>query len=1108
MEDLVTEEPVMEEPDFNSMSESDWKKQAEEDERAFSAVLNGQQEGTTLPDQDTLFDSERPLDLGVKADDAQDFEDISDDDLPEEEEASGDKIDDAPGLTDDATGNDEYDDDDLFGDSGRASSPFDFEDPTQSSAGQEPRVGSGLTLPSIAPEPEVVDLRALNFPDQFAADEEDGMPKGEAEINAYLAENWPTYEKDAILNFNQLFPPQLSHFVGRSSDKLPKPLHPTKVSLNIAADQEKAFRSVGAAQSDKYTRIAEEEAKGLVSIVEDSEDGGDSDDEFDYAPITDKVGGKSMLDLDIICADFEMVDIPAPTPAPIEEDVQDEWEREFLGPTKKRKADFEFLFKPRIPMPNFDNYERMTAQTAKRVVLDLNDPHLLVEVAEVDRTAKRRCTGLNKRAPKDVKAALNQRFNISNDEAYSHLKNNHGKVRATVGNISVEHSLPAQKLAWPYYQVKLNDHQARTYHRPQLQVGKFLHQNITFSKPGMRKKRDMRTLTAEQAFKETKDLSLADHYATATLVEYSEEYPTVLSNFGMGNRIINYYRRKDADDQKEPAKFEDRVGDTTILLPEDKSPFAIFGTVDPGETVRTIHNAMYRAPIFKHEPKNTDFLVIRSSTGVGGSSWHIRHIDNLFVAGQQLPSLEIPGPHARRVTNAAKHRMKMVTWRKMRHSQRAEVSLKEITEHVADSTESQNRQKLKEFLIYDKTTKTYTAKPGEGPLDEIYVRTLVKPEEVCALDAMQVGACHLLDAGYTLDKEDMDDGDPGNQSLEQKLTPWNTTKAFCEAAAEKAMLELHGAGDPTGCGLGISMIKTSMKGGYLEGIKEGDVPAAKQALDRKANGGHQYNVRVQQDLYGGAIQRIWNGQMETLSDPKEPDDMDVDMPAGEEVATADRTPQSMATPAFNDNESSFSDDSQQRVLKISRWTKNKFGQDQEVTEVIRDQKVINMYLKRRIEIDMAGVNVLDWVPTGDPETDEIMKARHVLVKPVSIKAELERLNRNKDRRHHRNALKSGITKGGKPSKSKGLKSAASGMLSPSSTLAPSIEKAAGTTRKCANCGQAGHIKTNKKLCPMLNGTMKPDERPASNSGFGNGDFGAGGGFGDGGFGAPQPSAFA
>jgi hypothetical protein len=50
--------------------------------------------------------------------------------------------------------------------------------------------------------------------------------------------------------------------------------------------------------------------------------------------------------------------------------------------------------------------------------------------------------------------------------------------------------------------------------------------------------------------------------------------------------------------------------------------------------------------------------------------------------------------------------------------------------------------------------------------------------------------------------------------------------------------------------------------------------------------------------------------------------------------------------------------------------------------------------------------------------------------------------------------------------------------SPSSTPAPSIEKPTGTTRKCANCGQAGHIKTNKKYyCSLHVPPKKPRGRP-------------------------------
>ncbi len=76
-----------------------------------------------------------------------------------------------------------------------------------------------------------------------------------------------------------------------------------------------------------------------------------------------------------------------------------------------------------------------------------------------------------------------------------------------------------------------------------------------------------------------------------------------------------------------------------------------------------------------------------------------------------------------------------------------------------------------------------------------------------------------------------------------------------------------------------------------------------------------------------------------------------------------------------------------------------------------------------------------------------------------IKKELARLERNKDRRHAREKQK-GIFRG---STEREITAA-----SPSATPAPSVEKPTGTTRKCANCGQAGHIKTNKKyLFPLL-----------------------------------------
>lgn len=62
-----------------------------------------------------------------------------------------------------------------------------------------------------------------------------------------------------------------------------------------------------------------------------------------------------------------------------------------------------------------------------------------------------------------------------------------------------------------------------------------------------------------------------------------------------------------------------------------------------------------------------------------------------------------------------------------------------------------------------------------------------------------------------------------------------------------------------------------------------------------------------------------------------------------------------------------------------------------------------------------------------------------------ISAELDRLEKNRERRLQREQHKK-------------LQDGAGSARSPEATEKP----VTGTTRKCANCGQVGHIKTNKK----------------------------------------------
>lgn len=935
-------------PDY--FANVDWEEKTAEDDRLIARVM-AQAPGEDNP----LLDLNRPLDLGEKADDAMDYEDISDDDLPDEEPATNIKEEDVPGLTDE---------DDLFGDDDTHDLFGEHDGKEEhhlNGNAQQPHTNGGLTFPSLEPEEpqEEEDLYNLNFPNNPMT-LDDTHPDAAAIYEEFVQHG---FEKGGTLSWNSLMPSAEEHAEPKQPLKTPKTVNPTKASLDLAPDAEKTFRSAGPATGDKRKRVEEAEIKGMIAIVEESSEESDSDDGFDYSPPdpNDKIGGLSYDGLKIAVLDLESMLNLIPEAEPIQEEApMDDWEREFLGdPSQRKKADTkkdDFVFAPQYPVPNFDNFEQMTAHTSKRVILDLNDPYLLVDVQEFKPAKRQRLTRGYKRVGAGTFAStLKNRFNISNDEAYDALKENHqSKVRATLGSLSVEHSMPALKLQWPYYQVRLPTNQQRAFHRPQLKLQKFINQTIHFSKPGMRKKKAAKGLSTVELFKETKDLSLADHYSSATLFEYSEEHPTVLSNFGMGNRVVNYYRRKDADDKERPQP-EDKIGDTEVLLPEDRSPFANFGMVDPGETVRTLYNSMFRAPIFKHEPKNTDFLIIRGSTGVGGFYWNIRNIDNIFAVGQQFPFMDVPGPHSRKVTNAAKARMKMIAYRKIRHSPQHHLKIGEITAHIVDSSDMQNRQKLKEFINYDKTEKVWRMKPGDVIPDESQIRSMIKPEEICMIDAMQVGTKHLEDAGYAIQDDD-DAGDEEGQSLEQNLAPWKTTKAFLEASADKAMLRLHGAGDPSGRGLAFSFIKTSMKGGYLEALQGPDsdlTPAMEAAraaaMDPKNNNGHGYNVKTQQKLYNDAIRVIWEAQKDDLSNTAE---REVNAFTPEDAADAKSGV--AQTPHYDDGASVFSSGTQQtnRILRIARKIINDYGQEDEVIEIIKDPRVINQYIKRRRQLDI------------------------------------------------------------------------------------------------------------------------------------------------------------
>ncbi|KAF1956682.1 hypothetical protein CC80DRAFT_63322 [Byssothecium circinans] len=1083
------------------------------DEELMSKVLTGGQHDG----QDFLGDlMSRPLELGEKADDAVDYENIGDDDLPEEEavetpgDTPGNTSEDSPAeipieiqqqsgttVEGDEDGEVPFNIDDLF--IGREEQLHEnvplqsVEAHSQESAsGSAPSAGAAAV---IAGQTAGVQFRSPNYsatqsqPNDYGAtqsqpndaeedDEETrlqmalfaqaGNRSGEAILPAprtskeVFDQIWPNFEPDKAPRFASLIPRKRAYFVPRVPLKVPKPLaFNNKVNLDIAPDQEKSFRLSAAIAPVKSRQ--DEEQGGIIPITKATVQDDNSDDEMnlddlDAANESDRIGNVTLGDLQIACEDWEMDSLETLSN---QDEIMTPPDGSIVqrSPKRRRVGDHEnpvvvFSAYDHMSLPSWDDPELATARLAKRIMLDMNDPRLLLDVQQPSaERQKPRSTGLGLGLKRDNRGSLAnpmfKRFNISNDEAYDALKeSSQQKVRGTIGHMSIEHSLPALKLQYPFYKVQLNDRELRSFHRPAIQFK--AGERATISKLDKVNRKIKRHLKPSEAFAESKDLNVGDN-SEVLLAEYSEEYPTTLSNFGMGVKLINYYRRLNNEDTTRP---KPPFGETQVLLPQDKSPFATFGEVDPGDECLTLHNAMYRAPVFQHDVQKRDFLVSRSTTGKEGSKYYIRNIDNLVVVGQEFPSVEVPGTHARKVTEASKKRLKMLAFRLYRRGQQHNlkqpwVSNEMIKYHLPGTEIAQNRSRMREIMKYVKETGTWEPVPGETVPDEPTLRSWIKPEDICLIDSMNAGHKQLQDAGIKANEIDDEDAGDGTEAAEIQLAPWNLTKNFLNACTGKAMLEVHGRGDPTGVHEGLSFLKISMKGGFRDiGESYNDIKDQNQ----KENGGHSYNVAKQMDKYQGAIRRVWDRQKSSLSSKHIPDEPDRDVDTT--MRESGRGRSAAATPAFTREDETMSqysrnsaNESRGKKLRITRTFRNAYGEIEEKAVIITDPEVIKLYLKRKRHDRLMNLSIDDIKPTGDAELD-----RQQMLK---LKQEYARLQRNIERREGRE-------------KAKGVHRSQTGD-------GVGTGKGGATPRKCANCGEVGHIKTNKKLCPLLNGQKKQSD---------------------------------
>lgn len=306
-----------------------------------------------LDPQNTELDWTRELEPGEKADDAVDFEDIGDDDLADDEEVDGER--DLQGQSEEdvdttsngldalmqdgdlygsTSGNIQEDEglDDLFADpqsprdtDGGAGQPhvklehaddlFDFGDnealtaqpqapPAQETPSQplySPATGAFKDAPLSKEQQIQQELFAMSRLGQSHFDVLPAPPENQEEL---LASLWPKFKRNTIPKFMDLLAPKKAHYTGMTNPKTPKPVNPTKISLELAQDQEKNFRVLSASNKRAYEDVEE---SGLVSIQAEivnektNEENGDMESDLE----NDTTGGISWQDLQILCEDWD-----------------------------------------------------------------------------------------------------------------------------------------------------------------------------------------------------------------------------------------------------------------------------------------------------------------------------------------------------------------------------------------------------------------------------------------------------------------------------------------------------------------------------------------------------------------------------------------------------------------------------------------------------------------------------------------------------------------------------------------------------------------------------------------------------------------------------------
>ena len=337
------------------------------DEKIISGIISG-----------TITAGDDPLAFGFgdtvgKLDDAIDYEDISDDDLPSEGEPSGNNnIGGKEEAGEDGIAGDEFDE--LFNDIGDEA-PITGADASGELGGLE-----GMDLDFMAQEGLVgtseIDVgQGANEDVMMSLDMDLGVlvegSSGEkrATTQELVKRYFPKLDLKARLSFNDLFGPKPQR-LAMGPPKPPKVIVPTKLAIVFAPSDETAFNKPYTARN--MTKKAEQRS-GIIIVPQELEDSEESDSE-----VEDPIDWNSPLERSIMmaCNDWEskMDTIMGPTPPPTPpREVPEEDGDEDVGGINRRPLKVCLLDRFKFP-----SFHKLTYSFCS--VRDLRAPFLMVSL--------------------------------------------------------------------------------------------------------------------------------------------------------------------------------------------------------------------------------------------------------------------------------------------------------------------------------------------------------------------------------------------------------------------------------------------------------------------------------------------------------------------------------------------------------------------------------------------------------------------------------------------------------------------------------------------------------------------------------------------------------